>query len=158
MTRTVDEAGKAILLSDLGLVARETKQFEEAMRYYEQSLILMRRTNNHGGMADGWRMMARTYLMQDRGEEALACCRTSLAVAERMHDELRIGGAWYLMAECYEKAGQLEEAATLLERVVRVDRKYQLPKLAENTRRLESLRVRLGGETDQQTNRKSVHE
>ena len=62
------------------------------------------------------------------------------------------------MAECYEKAGKLEEAVNLLERVVRVDRKYQLPKLAENTRRLEALRVRLGGETDQHMNGNSVHE
>ena len=103
-------------------------------------------------------MMARTYLLQERGDEALACCRTSLAVAERMHDELRIGGAWYLMAECYEKAGQLEEAATLLERVVRVDRKYQLPKLAENTQRLHALRARLAGEADQTRNGNSGHE
>jgi tetratricopeptide (TPR) repeat protein len=103
-------------------------------------------------------MMARTYLLQERGEEALACCRTSLAVAERMHDELRIGGAWYLMAECYEKAGQLEEAANLLERVVRVDHKYQLPKLAENTQRLLTLRTRLNGQADQPVNGNSVHE
>jgi len=107
----------------------------------------MRRTSNHGGMADGWRMMARTYLLQKRADEALACCRTSLAVAERMHDELRIGGAWYLMAECYEQGGHLEEAADLLARVVRVDEKYQLPKLAENTKRLDALRRRLEGDT-----------
>jgi tetratricopeptide (TPR) repeat protein len=75
-----------------------------------------------------------------------------------MHDELRIGGAWYLMAECYEKAGQLEEAANLLERVVRVDRKYQLPKLAENAQRLQALRTRLGGKADQPMNGNSVHE
>jgi len=98
-------------------------------------------------MADGWRMMARTYLLQKRADEALACCRTSLAVAERMHDELRIGGAWYLMAECYEQGGHLEEAADLLARVVRVDEKYQLPKLAENTKRLDALRRRLEGDT-----------
>jgi tetratricopeptide (TPR) repeat protein len=143
MNRMGDDIGKAVLFSDLGLVARETGHFGEAMGYYEQSLTLMRRTDNQGGMADGWRMMSRTYLMQGRAEEALACCRTSLAVAERMRDELRIGGAWYLMAECFERSDRLQEAADLLERVVQVDRKYRLPKLAENTKRLEALRARL---------------
>jgi tetratricopeptide (TPR) repeat protein len=135
-------------LSDLGLVARETGQFEEAIRYYEEALTLMRRTGNQGGQADTWRMMARTYLLQKQPDEALACCRTSLAVAERLHDELRIGGAWYMMAECYEQLGRLREAADLLDRVVRVDRKYRLPKLEENTRRLNTLRARLSNGTD----------
>jgi hypothetical protein len=47
------------------------------------------------------------------------------------------------MAHCYEQQGQIKEAADLLERVVRVDQKFQLPKLEENTRRLEALRARL---------------
>jgi hypothetical protein len=39
--------------------------------------------------------------------------------------------------------GRLDEAARLLERVVEMDRKYQLPKLEENRKRLSSLRQRL---------------
>ena len=37
-------------------------------------------------------------------------------------------------------------AVQLLEQVVRMDRKYDLPKLAENVTRLERLRARLGAE------------
>jgi len=40
--------------------------------------------------------------------------------------------------------GRLQEAAQLLEHVVEMDRKYQLPKLEENTRRLHALHARLG--------------
>jgi hypothetical protein len=81
--------------------------------------------------------------MQQRYEDAVACCRTSQAIAERLHDELRAGGARYVLAGCFEQTGRLREAADLLEQVVAMDRKYNLPKLQENTTRLEALRARL---------------
>jgi tetratricopeptide (TPR) repeat protein len=143
LNRTKDEAAKAVLLSDLGLVARETGQCAEALQYYEKSLTLMKRLGNEGGMADTWRMMARTYLMQQRYEDAVACCRTSQAIAERLRDELRAGGARYVLVGCFEQTGRLREAADLLEQVIAMDRKYNLPKLQENITRLEALKVRL---------------
>lgn len=143
MERSGDVLGLAVLFSDLGLVDRETGHYEGAMRYYEQSLALMRRLDNQGGTADAWRMMACTYVAQKKYDEALACCRTSQAIAERARDELRAGGARYVMSLCHEELGQLKDAAELLEQVVRMDRKYRLPKLEENTRRLETLRARL---------------
>jgi hypothetical protein len=87
--------------------------------------------------------MGRTFLMQQRVEDAVACGHTSQSIAERSRDELRVGGARYLLADCYEAMGRLDEAARLLERVVEMDRKYQLPKLEENRKRLSSLRQRL---------------
>lgn len=146
MSRVHDELGKAVLFSDLGLVARETGQCDDALRYYEQSLVLMRRLNNQGGVADAWRMMGRTFVIQKRYEDAIACCQTSQSIAERSGDELRTGGARYVLAQCYEDLGQLHLAVELLEQVVRMDRKYELPKLAENIARLERLRARLDAE------------
>ena len=81
--------------------------------------------------------------MQRRFDDAIACCQTSQSVAERSRDELRTGGARYVLADCYEAMGRLEDAAQLLERVVEMDRKYLLPKLEENTKRLQCLRERL---------------
>ncbi len=155
MTKTHDEAAKAVLFSDLGLIARETGQFEDAIANYEKSLVLMRRLGNDGGVADAWRMMARTFLMQRRFEDAIACCQTSQSVAERSRDELRTGGARYVLADCYEAMGRLDEAARLLERVVEMDRKYQLPKLEENTKRLQALRERLSAASVPSTIRES---
>ncbi len=155
MTRVHDELGKAVLFSDLGLVARETGQFDEAIRYYEQSLVLMRRLNNQGGVADAWRMMGRTFALQKRYEDAIACCHTSQSIAERSRDELRVAGARYVLAQCYEELGQLREAADLLELVVRMDRKYHLPKLDENTRRLERLRAQLAAPGSGHSSRQS---
>jgi tetratricopeptide (TPR) repeat protein len=146
MSRTHDERGKAVLFSDLGLVARETGQIDQALGYYEQSLVLMRRLGDQGGVADAWRMMGRTYLIQKRYEESIACCQTSQAIAERDRDELRVGGARYVAAQCYEEMGLLQEATELLDQVVRMDRKYGLPKLEENGKRLEALRARLAAE------------
>ena len=129
-----------------GLVARETGQLEDALRFYEQSLVLMRRLNNQGGVADAWRMMGRTFAIQKRYDDAIACCHTSQSIAERCRDELRTGGARYVLAQCYEDLGQLQLAVELLEQVVRMDRKYDLPKLSENVTRLEQLRARLDAE------------
>jgi len=57
-----------------------------------------------------------------------------------------VGGARYVLVQCYEDLGQLEIAAELMEHVVRMDRKYNLPKLGENVTRLECLRARLKSE------------
>ncbi|MFO0732864.1 MAG: tetratricopeptide repeat protein [Nitrospiraceae bacterium] len=146
MTRVHDEMGKAVLFSDLGLVARETGLFDEAIRHYEQSLVLMRRLDNQGGVADAWRMMGRTFATQKRYEDAMACCHTSQSIAERGRDELRVGAARYVLAQCYEELGRLREASELMESVVQMDRKYKLPKLDENTKRLERLRAQLVAE------------
>lgn len=144
MDASQDELGKAVLFSDLGLVARETGHYDEALRYYEQSLLLMRRLGNYGGISDAFRMIARTYLLLQRFEDATACCRTSLSIAERTRDELRMAGAWYVMADCCEQQDKIEEAAGWLERVVSIDRKFQLPKLEANVRRLLRLKEQLG--------------
>ncbi|HEY6084923.1 MAG TPA: tetratricopeptide repeat protein [Nitrospira sp.] len=155
MTKTRDDAAKAVLYSDLGLVARETGEFDEAIRHYECSLTLMRRLGNQGGVADAWRMMGRTFLMQHRHEDAIACCHTSQSVAERSHDELRIGGARYILAQCYEELGRLDQAVSLLEQVVEMDRKYHLPKLEENSARLQNLRARLSAASSDSSLRES---
>ena len=144
MNQVADHAAKAILLSDLGLVARETCQFDQALLHYQESLTLMRRVGNEAGQADVYRMMARLYIAQNQYDEALACTQTSLAIAERLRDELRMGGAWYVIAGCYEAKGQLAEAIRFLEQVVRIDQKFHLPKLDENTKRLQTLRERSG--------------
>jgi Uncharacterized enzyme of heme biosynthesis len=75
MSKSHDEAGKAVLFSDLGLVARETKEYEQAIGYYEQSLVLMRRLGNEGGVADAWRMIGRTFLLQQRYDDAIAVAK-----------------------------------------------------------------------------------
>jgi len=83
------------------------------------------------------------FLAWKRHDDALACLQTSLALAQRLRDELRMGGAWYLLARYHEDVGNLEETAAHLERVIRVDKKYELPKLEENMQRLETMRARL---------------
>ncbi|UVT19267.1 MAG: tetratricopeptide repeat protein [Nitrospira sp.] len=143
MTKTHDEAAQAVLFSDLGLVARETGLFDEAIQFYERSLALMRRLGNLGGVADAWRMIGRTFLIRKRYGDAIACCQTSQSISERLRDELRAGGARYVLAQCYEEIGRLQDAADLLEQVVSMDRKYRLPKLEENTQRLKILQARL---------------
>ena len=138
-----DDSAKAVLLSDLGLVAKETGNFAQAKTYYEQSLLLMKRVGNAPGQADVFRMLARLFLAWKRHDDALACLQTSLALAQRLRDELRMGGAWYVLAGYYEEVGNMNEAALHLERVIRVDRKYGLPKLPENIQRLKKIRDRL---------------
>jgi tetratricopeptide (TPR) repeat protein len=116
----------------------------------------MQRLANQGGMADAWRMIGRTFLVQQRYDDAIACCQTSLSISERSGDELRVGGARYVLVQCYEETNRIPEAADLLELVVEMDRKYRLPKLDENTRRLASLRGSLAAHHGQDPSRK-VH-
>src|SRR5207249_11042783 len=94
------------------------------------------------GVADAYRMIGKTYVLRKRYDDAAACALTSLGISRRLRDELRVAGACYLLAGIREDEGKIAEAAELLESVVAIDRKYQLPKLEENTKRLEALRER----------------
>src|SRR3989442_2181925 len=103
----------------------------------------MRRLGNQAGVADAYRMIGKTYVLRKGYDDAAACALTSLGISRRLRDELRAAGAYYLLAGIREEEGKVADAAQLLERVVAIDRKYHLPKLEENTRRLEALPERL---------------
>jgi tetratricopeptide (TPR) repeat protein len=60
-----------------------------------------------------------------------------------------MGGAWYILANSHETQGQWHQAIQYLQKVVRIDQKYQLPKLAENIRRLQALTTRVSQKTGQ---------
>src|SRR5947208_1206959 len=143
LTRASDEAALAVLYANLGLVARETGDYEQALAHHERSLTVMRRLGNQAGVADAYRMIGKTYALRKRYDDAAACALTSLGISRRLRDELRAAGAYYLLAGIREEEGKVTEAAELLERVVAIERKYHLPKLEENTRRLETLRERI---------------
>ncbi|RMH07898.1 MAG: tetratricopeptide repeat protein [Nitrospirae bacterium] len=138
-----NELARAILLSNLGLVEKETGQFARAADYYARAFSLMRRVGNLAGQADVQQMLAKMYLSQQRFDEALACVHASLAIAQQLNDELRMGGAWYVMAGCYEAKGDIAQAVQSLQHVVRIDQMYGLPKLSENQKRLHNLLCRL---------------
>jgi tetratricopeptide (TPR) repeat protein len=135
------------------LVARETGAFDEALQEYERALQLMWRTGSQAGVADIYRMMARTYATRRMWDEGAACAQTSLEIAQRLGDDLRLAGAMYVLAGVREEQARIQDAITLFERVVQYDRLYQLPKLQENIERLAALRERqardsLKGETE----------
>src|SRR2546427_6938633 len=46
LIRAGDDAALAVLYSNLGLVARETGDYDQALAHYERSLTLMRRLGN----------------------------------------------------------------------------------------------------------------
>ena len=153
---TGDQRAMAATLGNLGNICAVSGRRDSAQTYYQEVLELQKilgdekgigttlgNLGNQGGVADAWRMIGRTFLLQKRYDDAIACCQTSQSIAERARDELRTGGARYVLAQCYEETGRLQEAADLLELVVHMDRKYQLPKLEENTNRLMRLRARL---------------
>jgi hypothetical protein len=60
-----------------------------------------------------------------------------------------------VLVQCYEELGKVREAADVLELVVQMDRKYQLPKLEENTKRLAALRAGLLGQSEAPPHRKT---
>ncbi len=113
----------------------------------------MRRIGNQPGVADVYRMMARTYATRQMWEEAASCVQTSLEIAQRLGDDLRLAGAMYVLAGVREQQGRIDDAINLFERVVQYDRQYQLPKLQENMQRLAALQERqshsLKGDTEQ---------
>jgi len=110
MDRIGDAGSKAVAYLDLGYVAKETGQLEDAIEHCKQAVTLARRMGQETTMADAFRMTARAYLKGRRYDDAIDACQTSLAIAQRLKDELRMASAWYLMAEGYERQGKIQKA------------------------------------------------
>ncbi|HLB01915.1 MAG TPA: tetratricopeptide repeat protein, partial [Nitrospiria bacterium] len=64
---------------------------------------------------------------------------------ERLEDDRGMAAAWYHLAFIYEALGNLDQAVKLMEKVVSIDVKYGLPKLAENRQYLEQWREKMQG-------------
>jgi eukaryotic-like serine/threonine-protein kinase len=104
-----DEA-RATVLNGLGVVHQGLNQFDEAERYFKDSLEIRRRIGDTRGVAVCLNNLALVNRTRGRYDEAVRVAREALDVSTAMGDRERIAESWTSLGETYQDAGRPEEA------------------------------------------------
>jgi len=127
-----EERTVATILGNLALIARGRGEFDRTVSLTERGIVLMKRVGDRMGTAGLYNQLGKTYRLMRRHDDAFACCRTALDIAQGLGDERLEAAARYHLAFIHAEQDQFAQAAEMMERVVAIDEKYQLPKLEEN--------------------------
>lgn len=101
-----DESANARLLGQLGYVHRRRGQFDEAVRYYDESIAIHKRLNNLRAYADMLNSIGFVYKLQGKMDEALRSCKIALRIRNALFkaskvSEVSIGLTLSTMGQIY---------------------------------------------------------
>lgn len=70
-TKIKDEKGVSACLNNLGLIAQETGKYDEALKYYQRSIVIDQRLGDAGGAATTKRNLVDIYIYKGNSKKAL---------------------------------------------------------------------------------------
>ncbi|WP_399897374.1 tetratricopeptide repeat protein [Streptomyces sp. BBFR51] len=104
--------GKAMAVSNLGVVLGDVGHIDEAVEAFHIALGLFRRTGDRHSEAGAWNNLALTLRKSGRVDEALNALRTALDLYRETGDRPREGRAWHNYAVALNARGRTAEAVT----------------------------------------------
>ncbi|HSG05004.1 MAG TPA: hypothetical protein VLB09_01270, partial [Nitrospiria bacterium] len=131
------------LFGNMSLLSLRQSDVTAALGYADQALDCAKHLKNPARMADALHRLAKAQEADGHLKEARRLSELAYDHFSHLRNELGCAMTLYHQAGLYEKLGDMKSAADCLVRVVAIDEKYSLPKLAENRKRLSELRSRL---------------
>ncbi|HLG15897.1 MAG TPA: CHAT domain-containing protein [Blastocatellia bacterium] len=136
-----DERNQAVALHQLGRIAEERRQLDEAERWYRQSLAIEERIGNEHGQAQTLHQLGRIAQERRQFDEAERWYRQSLAIKERIGDEHGQASTLHQLGMIAEERGNISEAGEFYKHaeslVERLDDPYHLDMVRESLKRIE---------------------
>jgi CHAT domain-containing protein len=136
------EKGAAIAVSYLGVIHRKAKQFDLAIRYFNQSLPVFQKLGDRKWIGQVHRYLLRAYYEQKDFSAALGHAQKALELAEQLREPYGIAlanyniGTAYDELELYTQALQSYQAAlSNIEKISVLPPKADLPGLTEDSLR-----------------------
>ncbi|MCD4777877.1 MAG: tetratricopeptide repeat protein, partial [Desulfobacterales bacterium] len=108
--KTGDESLKANALHNLGMIAEERRDFEEAEDWYKKSLKIDERLGNEHGVAITYHQLGMIAQERRDFEEAEDWYKKSLKIKERLGDELGAAITYHQFGMIAEERSDFEEA------------------------------------------------
>jgi len=137
------DAACATLYCNIALALRQKADLPAARSYAEQGLQLAEKCRDHRLIAAAALLLSTVQRAAGEIDAALRHAEMAYTLYAQSSDEMDIAATLYHQAALYEARHDWEAACRCMERVVEIDEKYQLPKLAENRVRLARLRTAL---------------
>jgi DNA-binding SARP family transcriptional activator/tetratricopeptide (TPR) repeat protein len=104
-----DQRGRGITLASLGQLHLEQGNTAAAIDFCRASLDIHRQTADHGGTANALCTLA-SALVQQSPHQAVAHAHAAVAIYRDLHDPHEHTHALTILANAYEKAGELDNA------------------------------------------------
>ncbi|WP_161796409.1 tetratricopeptide repeat protein [Desulfosporosinus acididurans] len=91
------------ILNNIGEIHRQLEQYEEALIYYENALVMSKDLNNFGNMAGILINMGHIYRCLNQNIKTLNIYKDSLTYCRKIDDKIKIGEVLNCLGEAYEK-------------------------------------------------------
>jgi tetratricopeptide (TPR) repeat protein len=105
-----DDSNLAVAFHQLGMIAQERRQFDEAERWYRQSLAIEERIGNEHGQGSTLHQLGRIAQERRQFDEAERWYRQSLAIEERIGDEYGQASTLHQLGRIAQERRQFDEA------------------------------------------------
>jgi tetratricopeptide (TPR) repeat protein len=132
-----------VLYGNLSLLSMKEADNEAALEYAKKWMALAGKTKDLPRLADALHRLAKAKGAMGEPEEALRLSERSHALYLQLNDEMGCAATLYHQAALHEDMGSFPMSVSCLEKVIRIDEKYNLPKLSENRQRLSRLQEKL---------------
>jgi tetratricopeptide (TPR) repeat protein len=114
----------AVIWHQIGMVHKNTGQFEQAERAYRQSLAIEVRQKNLAGEAGSLGELGNLYDAMGRLEDAVKCYRQAVDIHVRLQDQRYEGVSRSNLADTLIKLQRFDEARPELLRAIECDKPY----------------------------------
>ena len=110
----------AELYHNLGCIAQEKRQFEEAKVHYKQALQISQDAEDDGKAAATYHHLGIVAQEEDQLEEAKAYYQQALQIFERVKDKHSAAGQYHELGAIAHRQGQLEEAKAYYQQALQI--------------------------------------
>lgn len=105
-----DTASTATLLNQIGSLAFRSRNYSEALDYYQQSLYMRRELGYLSSTASSLENIARVYRESNRYEEAQESLSQAIEIFDRLGAKKQVASTYNEKGTLYSQQGQLAEA------------------------------------------------
>ncbi|MEH2328761.1 tetratricopeptide repeat protein [Nostoc sp.] len=116
-----DEAEKAAIIHNLGIIYANKGEVDEAIALFNQSLEINERTGNVQGKAATLYWLAIIYANKGEVEEAIALFNQSLEINERTGNVQGKAATLYWLGNIYANKGEVEESIALFNQSLEIN-------------------------------------
>ncbi|WP_054466022.1 tetratricopeptide repeat protein [Planktothricoides sp. SR001] len=115
-----DDTNKRICLQSIGIIYRETGNWDKAEKYFGKSLDSAREHNNKSGIAASLRLLGDIARYRGKWDEAEKHFRQSLEIETELDDRAGMASSWILLGYIAESRGKWDEAEKLYQQYLEV--------------------------------------
>jgi serine/threonine protein kinase/Tfp pilus assembly protein PilF len=115
-----NEQGRAATLHMTGVAYKRLKKFDEAVRYYQESLNLRRKIGDKRGVSSSLSELAQVYQFTGKPDEALKSYRQALQISREIGDQKGLGDDLNNLGNLMEKLGRYDESLDYYKQALKI--------------------------------------